>query len=553
MNLAVKKIYWILAASLLALPSSNILNATENLAVGAKETIKQPTPSIENIPNLTWPLLPGENVNGLAVMFYPNNKAMQKRFVAATLQLSRDMSPGFTASTAYNQTTTIIIPELRALSLRHPHAANSVARLRMSYRLASAELEQVTPAMQAEYEYLTQRNEKMNVQLTQLNQRIAMQEAKIAELKKATLLWLEKQKKLEEEQAKAAAIITVTPSSSTQFKSEVAENSSPVVTPQVAQQPAEPIVSTPPAASVSKSYPLVKPMPKAAQAPDLLSAFIDYTLWVLASLVILGVAVLVWMRFRQQTKPFDEEELAIEPLPMKSFLDEDYDDEYDSEPMTDGLDESDLLASQTHETDITKTLPPELASLQKMPVKTSIHLTDGVVNQGKSAKAREPSSHTLGALTISFDEMSMAVDKAKLLMDASKPNQAIDLLQHTINGQPSIALEPWLCLLDIYRTLDKKSEFLNLAKRFHQGFNVRLPQWGPEEVYTDSLEDFGHVIKTLTAVWQTDKARDYIQKLILDSRGGERVGFSLSILEDLLMLDQLLEIRDEITQREALA
>lgn len=553
MNFAVKKIYWIVAASLLALPSSNILNASENLAVGANEAIKQPTSSIDNIPNLTWPLLPGENVHGLAVMFYPHNKAMQKRFIEATLQLSRDMNPGFTARTAYNQTTTIIIPELRALSLRHPKAANGGARLKMSYRLASTELEQVTPAMQAEYEYLTQRNEKMKVQLTQLNERIAMQQAKIEELKKATILWLEKQKKFEEEQAKAAAIITVTPSSAAQIKAAIPENAPPVAAPQAAQQPAVDIVSTPPAASVSKSYPLVKPMPKAAQAPDVLSAFIDYTLWVLTSLVVLGVAVLVWMRFRPQTKPLDEEELAIEPLPMKSFLDEDYDDEYDSEPMTDVLDEAELLASQTHDIDITKTLPPELAPLQNQAVTPSTHLTDGVANQGKTTKTREPAALTLSALTISFDEMSKAVDKAKQLMDASKPNQAIDLLQHTINGQPHIALEPWLCLLDIYRALDKKSEFLNLAKRFHHGFNVRLPQWGPEEVFTDSLEDFGHVTKTLTEVWQTDKAHDYIQKLILDSRGGDRIGFSLSILEDLLMLDQLLETRDEITESEALA
>jgi hypothetical protein len=44
----------------------------------------------ESADSMTWPMLPGENLNDVARLFYPKSKAMQQRFIFKTQRLSAE-------------------------------------------------------------------------------------------------------------------------------------------------------------------------------------------------------------------------------------------------------------------------------------------------------------------------------------------------------------------------------------------------------------------------------------------------------------------------------
>ncbi len=137
---------------------------------------------------ITWPMLPGESLNQLATLFYPGNKPMQRRFVAKTQELSRELNPALDANAIFNQPGMLIIPELKVLSHRaSPFKSHrSKPSLRMSYQIESI----VTPEMHAQYEDLIQRNEFLKLQLQRLEQRLSEMQDSLVQLKTAVLAFI---------------------------------------------------------------------------------------------------------------------------------------------------------------------------------------------------------------------------------------------------------------------------------------------------------------------------------------------------------------------------
>ena len=66
--------------------------------------------------NITWPLLSGESVQSLAILFYLKNKKMQRLFISKTLQLSHEINPTLNAFVISNQASLIIIPNIKLLA-----------------------------------------------------------------------------------------------------------------------------------------------------------------------------------------------------------------------------------------------------------------------------------------------------------------------------------------------------------------------------------------------------------------------------------------------------
>src|SRR5450830_612277 len=66
--------------------------------------------------NITWPLLPDESVQNLAILFYPKNQKMQRLFISKTLQLNHVVYPELEASSKSNQASLIVIPNIKSLS-----------------------------------------------------------------------------------------------------------------------------------------------------------------------------------------------------------------------------------------------------------------------------------------------------------------------------------------------------------------------------------------------------------------------------------------------------
>lgn len=114
-------------------------------------------------------------------------------------------------------------------------------------------------------------------------------------------------------------------------------------------------------------------------------------------------------------------------------------------------------------------------------------------------------------------------------------------------AHPREALEPWLKLLDLYRQTGARGEFETIARRLNTNFNVRVPGWDENVACPgqdgDTLEAYPHVIKTLERLWHREACRGYLGTLLVDTRGGTRVGFSKAAMDEILLLVAIQELR----------
>lgn len=145
-------------------------------------------------------------------------------------------------------------------------------------------------------------------------------------------------------------------------------------------------------------------------------------------------------------------------------------------------------------------------------------------------------------------EAEAAIREAKILLDTGNSRAATAVLNASITAHPQASIRPWLYLLDIYRDLGLREEFDSLSLLLHHTFNVMQPVWENVEiamVVSDTLEQFPHIIKKLVQLWQdVATATDYLKTLLTDNRGGERNGFSAAVLEEILLLQDILNLRE---------
>ena len=140
--------------------------------------------SSESPDSMTWPMLPGESLNDVARLFYPKNKAMQRRFIFKTLRLSAETQPNLNAADRFETPTLLVIPTLKSLS-NSTRAISKSGRvkakkqnLKMSY-----DLEQVPAKLMQEYESLLSKNAFLKEELAKLNEKLVFLQAKFNELK----------------------------------------------------------------------------------------------------------------------------------------------------------------------------------------------------------------------------------------------------------------------------------------------------------------------------------------------------------------------------------
>lgn len=73
-----------------------------------------------------WEMLQGESLRSLAALFYPKNRYMQQRFVAATQALNREQLGAIAPDQPFEQATALRIPDLHAFSAQaRPRAAKT--------------------------------------------------------------------------------------------------------------------------------------------------------------------------------------------------------------------------------------------------------------------------------------------------------------------------------------------------------------------------------------------------------------------------------------------
>lgn len=147
-----------------------------------------------------------------------------------------------------------------------------------------------------------------------------------------------------------------------------------------------------------------------------------------------------------------------------------------------------------------------------------------------------------------FDSTEHVLELAEVMLAFGRSNQAIDTLSQYIRNNPGQSLEPWLKLLDLYFKANQRNEFEALAADLHKRFNVAIADWTdfepakePDlENSTLSLESLPHIMERLTAFWGSTDCLNYLDKLLADNRGGQRHGFTLPLVRDILLLRDIL-------------
>ncbi len=463
---------------------------------------------------LSWPAIPGENLNDMAQAFYPKNRAMRRLFIARTLQLNPTIAPKLKASTTFEEPTLITIPTLKSLSksrraIRASKIANQNRQLNMSLNINTA-VSEIPALLQQEYELLLGKNTFLKAELARLHQKISELQTQLSNMK----LVLDKTLSLPERQADSQSLA-----------GESANNAQIKQADQIANQaeiPPQTQValntlpdkkafknldesSTNAVNSVAKQ---IKPLTQHAaeitqnnvpEESEQSGNMLQYLLLIGLGLLLLLAFGAYWIRRnRQRALTYFKES-----IPM----------------MDDTLTDNGGQWRDTGQADE--------YIVEHVPQASTKNFMN---TQMRDEQAKATSS----------------LEEAKLLMSVNRLQDAIDHLKSSIETSPKTSINHWLYLLEIYRKLNAKDDFENYAQSLHRTFNVMTPVWYETNVaiiVPQRLEEFAHIIDKLHAVWPSDLAKTYLESLLTDNRDGERAGFSKAVLDEILMLIDLLETR----------
>lgn len=160
-----------------------------------------------------------------------------------------------------------------------------------------------------------------------------------------------------------------------------------------------------------------------------------------------------------------------------------------------------------------------------------------------------PEAETLPPVTMAdepVEEHDSAVELADIMISFGRVHGAAETLADFIRSNPRQAVTPWLKLMEVYRMAGMRMEFDALARQLNKTFNVKAVTWdnfdeARKPVY--SLEQMPHLIDLLTKSWGTRECQAFLEKLLRDNRDGLREGFPISIIDEILTLESVLEER----------
>ncbi len=210
-------------------------------------------------------------------------------------------------------------------------------------------------------------------------------------------------------------------------------------------------------------------------------------------------------------------------------------------------------------------LPFEPAAMG-MPMQVDVQLDAGSEQQAEpvetppEAPARGSDSvMSINATTLDEHfEANPVMELADIMLSFGRVKGAAQALQEFIDNNPQEALQPWIRLMDVYRMAGMRAEFEDVARNLNQHFNVEVQSWEQgagqfDIVRTDSvdelpvaprpqsLEDLPRLMNTIVQLWAEGDVVGYLYQLLRDNRGGQRAGFALPVVEDILFLIELKE------------
>jgi len=143
-----------------------------------------------------------------------------------------------------------------------------------------------------------------------------------------------------------------------------------------------------------------------------------------------------------------------------------------------------------------------------------------------------------------IEEHESAIELADIMLSFGRVQGAAQTLADYIRSHPTRAVRPWIKLLEVYQAADMKVEFNALAQQINKHFNVKQIDWeqfnavreGPE-----TLEHLPHIIAKLQDLWGTRDSQSYLYRLLHDNRNGTRQGFSIAVVDEIMILLGVLE------------
>ena len=454
---------------------------------------------LQDTNSMTWPMLPGENLNDVARLFYPKNQAMQRQFIAKTLSLSSNIQADLNPVKRFETPTLLVIPTLKSLSYGK-HAADKVRKksskqkLQLSYDIGQI-IEQVPAKLLQDYEWLVSKNAFLKEELARLNKKIIFLQSKLNDLK----LILDKTLNFPSTSSPNTSLPSAeAPTSSLPVNNlpvkKVFKNLSDL---KFEHKKSDAVEATTTQTSVA--------MP---QATSLLFVNDNKNLIIiiLALLALLSLSTLLLKKYRQRM--------------FSNFT--------DAIPQ---MDDS-LLDFGGHWKDGGRAIDQQTIQEIKLEIQN---------NEAKTTQSNtEPQ--------IAQPNLDATLEEAKLLMSIHRSQDAIAHLKLSIEANPKASINHWLYLLEIFRKLNLKEEFKKYAEGLKANFNVTTQAWDDSiapGILPQYLEEFPNIMEKLYIIWPSKQAKDYLRSLITDNRDGERVGFGKAVLSEILLLIALLDTRQD--------
>lgn len=203
------------------------------------------------------------------------------------------------------------------------------------------------------------------------------------------------------------------------------------------------------------------------------------------------------------------------------------------------------------------------------PLQVDLELENNVAPEVAAPAARatvaaRPGDSVLSINATTLDEHFEAnpvMELADIMLSFGRVKGAAQALQEYIDNNPQEALQPWIRLMDVYRMAGMREEFDAVARNLNQQFNVEVQSWdvagsAPVDLVLDDgtasenlsqppraqgLEDMPRIMSGVVRMWDSEDVVGYLYQLLRDNRGGQRQGFALPVVEEILFLIELKE------------
>lgn len=207
--------------------------------------------------------------------------------------------------------------------------------------------------------------------------------------------------------------------------------------------------------------------------------------------------------------------------------------------------------------------PAEPVGLPEMTSPTEIAVTPPRQDGGEAAgltrhTAPLPAEAPDGPADPVREELDHAMDLAEVMLSHGRTTGALQALKDYLQDHPDVSVRPWLGLLELYRQTGLREGFEDAAVTMHRHFNVKLPGWDegiagePLRSFFDDdehdaeilgLEQLPHILARIQATWPSESCLEYLRHLLADNRDGGRTGFPVSVVAEMLILEDILNDR----------